>query len=496
LLEQARVEVLAAREFPGMGINLAALQHEKWIRARPDGVIRGVGTVWVETFALIARVPLGAPLPALEQRMLATSWRSWMTQRVAADLQALAAVLDDQSGFARQARQIVENVLQAEAEASPALDTEPTRRDANESPQAAGSSAAASTAASEKHKRAQIGEEEGSGAQDRARVKPDAAASYRAYTTEFDAISTASELRNPAQLARRRRELDTYGSDAFAGAARWAHRLHRRLLAMQARSWVFDCEEGVLDASRLTRLVTRPLEPLAYKRETDVEFPDTIVSLLVDNSGSMRGEPIATAAACAEVLGRVLERCGVRTEILGFTTRSWQGGKARQKWVLQGRPQHPGRLADLQHVIYKSADEPWRRARQHLGLMLEDDLLKENVDGEALLWATQRLQRRSEPRQILIVISDGAPLDEATLAANDAEYLDRHLHAVIRRTQATSIELIAIGIGYDVTTYYQHAVKLAGVENLGETIVMQLIELFDAPRKRRKGSTQRRVSNE
>jgi cobaltochelatase CobT len=313
------------------------------------------------------------------------------------------------------------------------------------------------------------------------------APAYGAYTRRFDRVSLASDLRDSATLERRRRELDRHKGIRRSGVARWAHRLQRRLLALQVRSWSFDRDEGVLDAARLTRVVTHPLEPLAYKQESEIEFPDTVVSLLVDNSGSMRGASIANAAACAEILGRVLERCGVKTEILGFTTRSWQGGHARCQWVADGRPPRPGRVADLQHVIYKSADEPWRRARMQLGLMLEDDLLKENIDGEALQWAAERLQRRAEPRRILIVISDGAPLDEATLAANDAGYLDRHLRTVIRRLERGSpLEVLAIGIGHDVTKYYRRAVELGSAEEMGEALVAQLTELLASKRQLRR----------
>jgi cobaltochelatase CobT len=254
------------------------------------------------------------------------------------------------------------------------------------------------------------------------------------------------------------------------------------LLALQARSWQFDLEEGLLDANRLTRVATDPLGPLAYKDEAESAFPDTVVTLLVDNSGSMRGLPIATAAVCAELLGRMLERCGVKTEILGFTTGGWRGGRARAQWLAEGRPPDPGRLTELRHIIYKAADEPWRRARPGLGLMLDGDLLRENVDGEALLWAHDRLMRRNEPRRILLVISDGAPLDDATIDANDPGYLERHLHRVIEWIEDESpIELAAIGIGHDVTGYYRRAMRLRGVEELGEAIVEQLITLFDAP---------------
>jgi len=256
--------------------------------------------------------------------------------------------------------------------------------------------------------------------------------------------------------------------------------LQRRLMALQLRSWQFDRDDGLLDAARLTRLVTHPLEPLAYKQEREAAFPDTVIALLVDNSGSMRGSPIATAAICVELLGRVLERCGVKSEILGFTTGDWRGGRARAHWVAGGRPAQPGRITELRHIVYKDADEPWRRARERLGLMLEPDLLKENVDGEALLWAHERLLRRSERRRMLLVISDGAPLDEATVEANDALYLERHLQSVIEWIETRStVELAAVGIGHDVARYYRRAVTLPSADDLGEALVVQLLDLFD-----------------
>jgi len=262
------------------------------------------------------------------------------------------------------------------------------------------------------------------------------------------------------------------------------------LLALQMRSWEFDRDQGVLDSARLTRVITHPLEPLAYKQEAELRFPDTVVTLLLDNSGSMSGLPIVNAAMCAELLGRALERCGVKTEILGFTTRTWGGGRARAQWLAAGRPVHPGRISELLHVVYKSADEPWRRARSCLGLMLDDGLLKENMDGEALLWAHQRLLHRPERRRILLVISDGAPRDDATLEANDAGYLERHLHGVIDGIEARgAVELAVIGIGHDVTRYYRHAITLPGIDLLGEALVSQLVALFEAAAQPRSRTT-------
>jgi cobaltochelatase CobT len=307
------------------------------------------------------------------------------------------------------------------------------------------------------------------------------ASPYAVFTSAFDQVASASELADAATLQRLRRQLDQHVGQFGARVMRCARQLQRHLLAMQMRSWEFDRDQGVLDAARLTRVITHPLEPLAYMQEAQLRFPDTVVTLLLDNSGSMRGLPIANAAMCAELLGRALERCGVKTEILGFTTRSWGGGRARAQWLTAGRPVHPGRISELLHVVYKSADEPWRRARSCLGLMLDDGLLKENMDGEALLWAHQRLLRRPERRRILLVISDGAPRDDATLEANDAGYLERHLHTVIDGIEArAAVELAAIGIGHDVTRYYRRAITLPGVNVLGEAMAAQLVSLFEA----------------
>jgi len=262
--------------------------------------------------------------------------------------------------------------------------------------------------------------------------------------------------------------------------SRLANRLQRRLLAKQQRSWAFDLDEGLLDAGRLARVVVNPLNPLSYKQEKETDFRDTVVTLLIDNSGSMRGRPISVAAMCADVLARTLERCAVSVEILGFTTRAWKGGQSRERWLTEGKLPNPGRLNDLRHIVYKSADEPWRRARKNLGLMLREGLLKENIDGEALLWSHARLLSRPEQRRILMVISDGAPVDDSTLSVNPGNYLDRHLRQVIQLIEARSpVELVAIGIGHDVTRYYRRAVTIVDAEQLGGAMMDKLAELFD-----------------
>jgi cobaltochelatase CobT len=303
---------------------------------------------------------------------------------------------------------------------------------------------------------------------------------YRAYTTGFDEVVSAEDLCDPDELTRLRHMLDQQLSHLQSVIARLANRLQRRLMAKQTRSWQFDLEEGMLDAARLSRIVTNPAYPLSYKREKDTDFRDTVVSLLIDNSGSMRGRPIGVAAMSADILARTLERCNVKVEILGFTTRAWKGGQSREKWITAGKPGNPGRLNDLRHILYKSADAPWRRSRRSLGLMLREGILKENIDGEALLWAHGRLLARTEQRRILMVISDGAPVDDSTLSVNPGNYLEKHLRQTIEMIESHSpVELVAIGIGHDVTRYYRRAVTIVDAEQLGGTVMEQLAALFD-----------------
>ncbi len=309
---------------------------------------------------------------------------------------------------------------------------------------------------------------------------------YRVFTTAFDEVIDAAELCDPMELDRLRSLLDQQLTQLSSVVARLANKLQRRLMAQQNRSWHFDLEEGVLDTARLTRIITDPTSPLSFKAESESPFRDTVVTLLLDNSGSMRGRPIMVAAVCADILARTLERCGVKVEILGFTTRAWKGGQSREAWISAGKPPMPGRLNDLRHIIYKAADAPWRRARKNLGLMMREGLLKENIDGEALTWAHDRLMARSEARRILMVISDGSPVDDSTQSANAALYLDKHLRQVIERLETQSpVELLAIGIGHDVTRWYRRAVTIVDVEQLGGVMVEKLAELFDAAPERR-----------
>ncbi|MBR72082.1 MAG: cobaltochelatase subunit CobT [Rhodospirillaceae bacterium] len=303
---------------------------------------------------------------------------------------------------------------------------------------------------------------------------------YKSYSIEFDEIIHAADLCDVDELNRLRQQLDQQLSHMQSIISKLANRLQRKLMARQVRSWQFDLDDGLLDTGRLSRVVTNPLHPLSYKQEKETKFRDTVVTLLIDNSGSMRGRPILVAAMSADILARTLERCGVKVEILGFTTRAWKGGQSRERWLVDGRPNNPGRLNDLRHIVYKSGDEPWRRARKNLGLMQKEGLLKENIDGEALLWAHSRLLQRHEERRILMVISDGAPVDDSTLSVNARNYLEQHLRDVIKNLETNSpVELLAIGIGHDVTRYYRKAVTLTDAEQLGGTMTEKLAELFD-----------------
>ena len=302
---------------------------------------------------------------------------------------------------------------------------------------------------------------------------------YKVFTNIYDEIKNAEELENDEEIIRLRKNLDQQLTNLQSLVAKLANKLQRQLLAKQNRSWEFDLEEGMLDSSKLSRIIIDPFHSLSYKMEKETKFKDTIVTLLIDNSGSMRGRPISVAAICADILSRTLERCSVKVEILGFTTKNWKGGKSREKWNLENKPPNPGRLNDLRHIIYKSADKPWRQSKKNLGLMLKEGLLKENIDGEALLWAFKRIAIRKEERKILMIISDGAPVDDSTLSVNSGDYLEKHLKQIVKWIEENSnIEILAVGIGHDVTRYYRKAIKIADVQELGDVMINQLTKLF------------------
>jgi len=506
-LETARVEALGARALGGVRANLAELAEA---RVRSDAIVRARSAEEVPlstAIGLIARERLTGDAPPRAATAGLKLVEPWIEEKAAADLDALALTLDDQAAFARLSRQLLEDLDLAAAadDADEALETGEDEGDeaagdegedegesapqdgdsqmrAEQSGEAGDEDQSAEDYEPGEDELAQGDDTNDSGVPGQVRRNWEFAPTtdYKPFTTRFDEIIEAGELCDEAELNRLRLYLDQQIGGLHTIVTRLANRLQRRLMAQQARSWEFDQEEGLLDAARLARVIVSPSHSLSYKIERDTEFRDTVVSLLIDNSGSMRGRPIAIAAICADILARTLERCGVATEILGFTTRAWKGGQSREAWLAAGRPAHPGRLNDLRHIVYKRADEAYRHSKRNLGLMMREGLLKENIDGEALLWAHNRLIARPEERRILMVISDGAPVDDSTASANGGTYLERHLRQVIAWIEQRSpVELVAIGIGHDVTRYYARAVTIMDVEQLGGTIIEQLASLFD-----------------
>jgi len=510
-VETVRYEALGAKNYEGMKANLAAMLHSRTdadpiTRAQSAGEVPLQGAV-----ALLLREKLtGEPAPATARRALGFM-REWIDEKASEDFEALAYCLDDQQAFQDRVMTMLEHLELVRAELPPETpDEQPDDQDSQDQSEQEEEKEEESE---EDQSRAEArGEERGEASDESVEDRYDEDAdseqegegdegddegtmpvrpnrpfsdlppefNYTAYTTKYDEIVTAPELCDMDELARLRGFLDQQLAPFQSAVSKLAHRLQRRLLAQQNRSWDFDQEEGLLDAARLARVIVNPAHSLSYKMERDTDFRDTVVTLLIDNSGSMRGRPIGIAAISADIMARTLERCGVKTEILGFTTRAWKGGLSREEWLAAGRPPKPGRLNDLRHIIYKQADEPWRRAKVNLGLMMREGLLKENIDGEALLWAHNRLIARGEERRILMVISDGAPVDDSTLSVNNGVYLERHLRQVIDWIESRSpVELVAIGIGHDVTRYYKRAVTIMDAEQLGGTMVEQLASLFD-----------------
>ncbi|MGL6223912.1 MAG: cobaltochelatase CobT-related protein, partial [Steroidobacteraceae bacterium] len=457
-----------------------------------------------------------APPPAAAELM--ARWRDDLQQRAQEALATLSANVDDQRQYAFAVHELVKDLdlghelgVAAERRRAAEKSLEATRPGEVPGADPQGSVKTQAGTLEQDAPELKAGDVVGSrlGASDEAERKPEQEQSgerlsrepmhddsdhpnrhYRVFTTAHDAIVGATELCSDDEITQLRNTLDRESRALQPAVSRLAIRLERLLMAKQTRRWQFDMEEGVLDAARLARVLTDPLAPLAFREESETDFKDTVVSILLDNSGSMRGRPIMVAALCADVLARTLERCGVKVEILGFTTREWSGGHAREDWLKAGRPAGPGRLTDLRYIVYKPADVPCRRTRRQLGVMLKEDLLKDNVDGEALLWAHERLLRRSEQRRILMAISDGVPLCEATLSANPGGYLEQHLRNVVKWIETRSpVELVAIGIGHDVTDFYQRAVAIPDVEQLGNAMIEQLAELFVAPGQRSKRAT-------
>ena len=510
-LEQARVEAIGATRMEGVAQNLTARTEERYARSRITEETERSEAPLPDALALMVRERLTGEAPPARARPLVNLWRPWVEERAKTQLDQMQGTLLDQEAFGQLARDLLSALNMADQldqgeesdEASEDGESEPeSSEDQGDEQQAQDGTELAQESEAEPDDTAEDTledqedgptdelDEDAESADLPRRSDPwrpnlsvlddPSAFGYKIFTEEFDEIVTAEDLCDPDELDRLRSFLDKQLVSLQGAVARLANRLQRRLLAQQDRGWDFDLEEGTLDAARLTRVIIDPMHPLTFKQERDIEFRDTVVTLLLDNSGSMRGRPIMVAACCADILARTLERCGVKVEILGFTTRAWKGGHAREAWLNAMKPPFPGRLNDLRHIIYKAADMPWRRARRNLGLMMREGLLKENIDGEALAWAHKRLLARPEQRRILMMISDGAPVDDSTLSVNSGAYLEKHLRQVIHEIETRSpVELLAIGIGHDVTRYYRRAVTITDAEELAGAMTDKLAELFD-----------------
>ena len=509
-VEQARVEAIGARRMDGVAANLTAMLEDRFHKNFADVAERADAPL-EDALAMMVRERLTGMQPPPAARKLVDLWREYVESRSNRELNRLADEIDDQRGFAEAMHELLTSLDMGEEQFSDREEDDGKDED-DENPDQSDEQNAADSQDSEDGSSPEDSKLAADDTSDATTDADDAPSSdrpedfdatdgndasepwrprdmvrneprgpdYRAFTSRFDEVVGAEDLCDPEELTRLRSYLDKQLQHLQGVVARLANRLQRRLLAKQNRAWEFDLEEGMLDPARISRVIVDPFQPLSFKREKDTNFRDTVVTLLLDNSGSMRGRPITVAATCADILARTLERCGVKVELLGFTTRAWKGGQSREAWLAANKPQNPGRLNDLRHIIYKSADAPWRRARKNLGLMMREGLLKENIDGEALDWAHKRLLARPESRKILMMISDGAPVDDSTLSVNPGNYLERHLRYVIEDIETRSpVELIAIGIGHDVTRYYRRAVTIVDAEELGGAMTDKLAELFD-----------------
>ncbi|MEF2552900.1 cobaltochelatase subunit CobT [Aurantimonas sp. A2-1-M11] len=525
-VEQARCEAIGANAMRGVGDNLATMLEDKYFRSNLSDVTDRAEAPIEDAVALMVREKLtGRAIPPSAQALVDV-WRDFIDEKAGTKFDRLSETVGDQQAFARAMRDMLVSLEMAESlgdeDEGDDSDSEDEQgdnqtRDSEEggSEKESGTDEAEAQESESEGENQEAAEAESSEAtaddpsdddsQDTETPgesrRPSQSQSsfnldsdYKVFTQAFDETIGAEELCDEAELDRLRAFLDKQLSQLQGVVGRLANRLQRRLMAQQNRSWDFDLEEGYLDPARLSRMVIDPMQPLSFKMERDTDFRDTIVTLVIDNSGSMRGRPITVAATCADILARTLERCGVKVEVLGFTTRAWKGGQAREAWLKAGKPQKPGRLNDLRHIIYKSADSPWRRSRRNLGLMMREGLLKENIDGEALIWAHNRLLARPEQRRILMMISDGAPVDDSTLSVNPGNYLERHLRAVIEQIETRSpVELLAIGIGHDVTRYYRRAVTIVDAEELAGAMTEQLADLFEDEKSGGRRSQRRRM---
>ena len=502
--EQARVEAIGSLAMPGVRENLNAILT---MRCKAHGlaeVKEQIQAPLLDVLSMMMRERLTGDAPPDIAKRAVDLWRPFVEAKVGTDLDKLRDQVRDQRSFGKITRAILTGLELADEYIDEPEGDEQSPEDSNQDQsesdeQSEGTDEEPSTMETEKKESSEAGEDtagemkaDDSDSQDSQETKegkrphrPDLPFSdverwdYKVFTGQFDEVVNAEDLCDPEELTRLRNFLDQQLAPVQGLVARLANKLQRLLMAQQNRSWDFDLEEGLLDTARLSRVVIDPMHPLSFKMERETDFRDTVVTLLLDNSGSMRGRPIMVAAMCADILARTLERCAVKVEVLGFTTRAWKGGQARERWLNEGKPAHPGRLNDLRHIVYKSADVPGRRTRKNLGLMMREGLLKENIDGEALIWAHSRLVARTESRRILMVISDGAPVDDSTLSVNAGNYLDKHLRHVIAEIETKSnVELVAIGIGHDVTRYYRRAVTILDAEQLAGAMTDQLIDLF------------------
>jgi cobaltochelatase CobT len=507
-VEQARVEAIGARRMSGVARNLTAMLDDHFHRGKFDEITDRADAPLADALAMMVRERLTGLAPPQAAKKLVDLWRPFIEDKARGRLDRLEGVIENQRKFADALHDLLDALeLGDRTDADQDEDDQDQNEDGDQdqsgaegqpdgeaqqdmnmedadasSDEAAESAEAAQSSSSDTFEDSEMGEDETPGDTTRPPMRggnEPRGPEYHPFAPKFDEVVNAEDLCDPEELERLRAYLDKQLAHLQGVVARLANRLQRKLMAQQNRAWDFDLEEGILDPARLSRVVTDPMHPLSFMHEKEATFRDTVVTLLLDNSGSMRGRPITVAATCADILARTLERCGVKVEILGFTTRAWKGGQSREAWLAAGKPGGPGRLNDLRHIIYKSADAPWRRARKNLGLMMREGLLKENIDGEALDWAHKRLLGRPEQRRILMMISDGAPVDDSTLSVNPGNYLERHLRHIIEEIETRSpVQLIAIGIGHDVTRYYRRAVTIVDAEELGGAITEKLAELF------------------
>src|SRR5262247_2505368 len=508
-VERARIEALGANRMPGMAANLAARVEDQYGHGRYAEITERADAPLEDALSLIVRERLTGAAPPETAKAMVDLWRPWIEERAGRTLARMDKLSEDQETFGRQLRDLLkvldlsEELSEGEKEEGEDDEQDPESGDQNAEESSEGQDGQ-DQASEEQRGEGEEGEtSETTQDADADQFEADAdgeemadarepwrpnfnvldnpeAFGYKVFNRSHDEEVSAESLSTPDELERLRTFLDKELRSLQGTVARLANRLQRKLMAQQNRAWDFDLEEGTLDAARLPRVIVDPMHPLSFKAERDAEFRDTVVTLLLDNSGSMRGRPIMVAACCADLLARTLERCGVKVEILGFTTRAWKGGQAREAWLAAGKPPNPGRLNDLRHIIYKPADAPWRRAKRSLALMMREGLLKENIDGEALSWAHRRLVARPERRRILMMISDSAPVDDSTLSVNTGNYLEMHLRQVIEEIETrSSVELIAIGIGHDVTRYYRRAVTITDPSELAGAMTEKLVELFE-----------------